>query len=144
MFPCFRRYGFYRMISMRQAERVADMMDAKLLRENPDAMVTSLKRRGAVDKVKLVDDAVKADAEWRKLKTEVDRLRHRQNELTAEVATLKKKGESIDEKLSEVKDIPRKIKEADARADEVNARLAKILMSLPNILHESVPDGKDE
>jgi len=120
------------------------LMDVKLLRENPGAIVASLKRRGAVDKVPLVEEASKADSDWRKYKTEVDRLRHRQNDLTAQVASLKKRGEPIEEKLREVRDIPQRIKELEARADESNSKLTRALMSLPNILHESVPNGKDE
>jgi seryl-tRNA synthetase len=119
-------------------------MDVKVVRENPGAIVASLNKRGAADKIPLVEVAANADTEWRKYKTEVDRLRHRQNELTAEVAALKKKGQSIDDKLKEVKDIPEKIKELDAKADESSAQLNRALMSLPNILHESVPTGKDE
>jgi len=119
-------------------------MDIKLVRENPDIIIESLKRRGAGDKVPMVEEAARADADWRRLKTEVDKLRHRQNELTAEVASLKKKGASIDDKLREVKDIPGKIRELDGKADERSARVAAILMSLPNVLHESVPTGKDE
>jgi seryl-tRNA synthetase len=120
------------------------LMDVKLVRDNPDAIVQSLKRRGAFDKVPLVVEAAKADAEWRKLKTEVDRLRHRQNELTAQVAELKKKGVPIEAKLKEVKDIPQKIKNLESEVEEKKARLTKILLSLPNILHETVPTGKDE
>ena len=120
------------------------MMDIKLVRDDPKAIVASLKRRGANDKVPLVEDAVRADAEWRKFKTEVDKLRHRQNELTAQVAGLRKKGAPIEDKLKEVKDIPQRIKELEAKADERSATLNRILMALPNILHESVPPGKDE
>ena len=120
------------------------MMDIKLVRENPKAIVESLRKRGAADKVPLVEEAAKADSDWRRYKTEVDRLRHRQNELTAEVAALKKKGASIDDKLREVKDIPQRIRELDGKADESSSRLTKILMGLPNVLHESVPLGKDE
>ncbi|HEY6283880.1 MAG TPA: hypothetical protein VIW22_08155, partial [Nitrososphaerales archaeon] len=119
-------------------------MDVKIVRENPDAIVQSLKKRGALDKIPLVEEAGKADEAWRKLKTEVDRLRHKQNELTAQVAELKKKGAPIEAKLKEVKDIPQKIKDLEAKAEERNARLTKILLSLPNILHETVPTGKDE
>ena len=119
-------------------------MDIKLVRENPGAIVASLKRRGADDKVHLVEEASKADSDWRKYKTEVDKLRHRQNDLTAQVATLKKKGEPIEDKLREVKDIPQKIKELDAMADEASAKLNRALMSLPNVLHDTVPTGKDE
>jgi len=119
-------------------------MDVKLVRENPKIIVESLKKRGASDKVPLVEEAARHDADWRKFKTEVDRLRHRQNELTGEVAALKKKGVPIDGKLAEVKDIPQKIRDLETKADESNARLTKILMGLPNVLHESVPAGKDE
>jgi seryl-tRNA synthetase len=120
------------------------LIDIKLVRDSPKTIVDSLHRRGAVDKVPLVEEAAKSDAEWRRLKTEVDRLRHRQNELTAEVATLKRKGAPIEDKLSEVKGIPQLIKDLQAKADEKNTRLTKVLMSLPNVLHESVPSGKDE
>jgi seryl-tRNA synthetase len=120
------------------------LMDIKLVRDNPRAIVESLKRRGAADKIPMVNEAVKADLDWRRFKTEADRLRHRQNELTAQVAALKKKGEPIGDKLKEVKGIPQKIKELEKEADEGSAKVARVLMSLPNILHESVPLGKDE
>jgi len=120
------------------------LMDVKLVRENPEAVVANLRRRGAVDKIPLVSEAAKADSDWRKHKTEVDRLRHRQNELTAEVAALKKKGEPIEEKLREVKDIPQKIKDLEAKSAEASTRLNGALMRIPNMLHESVPTGKDE
>ena len=120
------------------------MMDIKLIREDPRSVERNLERRGAPAKVPLVKEAVQADSEWRRLKTEVDRLRHRQNELTAKVAGIKKSGGSADELLKEVKGIPAEIKSLDAKADERYARLTKILLSLPNMLHESVPAGKDE
>jgi seryl-tRNA synthetase len=120
------------------------MMDIKLIRENPGSVVENLERRGQKAKVPLVDEAVRADSEWRKLKTEVDSLRHRQNQLTAEVAIKKKEREPVEALLKEVKDIPGRIKSLDAKADETYARLSKILLSLPNMLHESVPAGKDE
>jgi seryl-tRNA synthetase len=120
------------------------MMDVKLVRENPDAVVASLKRRGAVDKIPLVREAANADSDWRRYKTEVDRLRHRQNELTAQVAALKKKGEPIEDKLKEVKGIPQKIKDLEAKSTEASAKLNGALMRMPNMLHESVPTGRDE
>ena len=121
-----------------------DMMDVKLVREDPKSIVRSLERRGASQKIHLVDEAAKADAEWRRLKTEADRLRHKQNELTAGIADMKKKGMPVDQKLEEVKEMPRMIKETEARADEQLSRLNAALSSLPNLLHSSVPDGKDE
>ena len=107
-------------------------------------MVESLRRRGAVEKIPLVSEAARADADWRKYKTEVDMLRHRQNELTAEVAALKKKGEPIEGKLREGKDIPQRIRDLEAKSADAGAKLNSALMRIPNILHESVPAGKDE
>ncbi|MGD0476923.1 MAG: serine--tRNA ligase [Nitrososphaerales archaeon] len=120
------------------------MLDVKLVREDPKAIVSNLERRGALEKVPLVDEAVKADAEWRRFKTEVDNLRHKQNELTAQVAAMKKRGDPIEDKLKEVRSIPQEIEDLEAKSAERYARLNGILMSLPNMLHESVPAGKDE
>lgn len=120
------------------------MMDVKLLRENPDAIVRSLNKRGATAKVPLVQEAGGLDADWRKLKTSVDNLRHRQNEVNAQVAESKKKGESVESLLAEAKGLPRQMKELETQADGVKARLDAILLSIPNVLHDSVPEGKDE
>ena len=120
------------------------MLDVKLVREDPRAIISNLERRGALQKVPLVDEAVKADAEWRRFKTEVDKLRHKQNELTAQVAAMKKRGDPIEEKLKEVRSIPQEIEDLEAKSAERHTRLNGILMSMPNMLHESVPAGKDE
>jgi seryl-tRNA synthetase len=120
------------------------LLDVKLLREDPKVVVSSLKKRGALQKIPLVDEAAKADAEWRRFKTEVDNLRHKQNKLTAQVAEMKKRGDPIEEKLKEIRNIPQEIKDLEAKSNDRSARLNSILMSLPNMLHESVPEGKDE
>ena len=120
------------------------MLDVKLVRENPKAIVSNLERRGILQRVPLVDEAVKADAEWRRLKTEVDKLRHKQNDLTAQVAAMKKRGDPIEDKLKEIRGIPQEIEAMEAKSAERYTRLNGILMSLPNMLHESVPAGKDE
>ncbi|MDV3277692.1 MAG: serine--tRNA ligase [Nitrososphaerales archaeon] len=120
------------------------MLDVKLLRETPDTIRKDLRRRGLLDRLPSVDEAIQCDVEWRKLKTQVEELRHKQNELTVEVATLKRSGKSADAKLREAKEIPVRTKQLDAEAETRLARLNEILMSLPNILHESVPTGKDD
>jgi seryl-tRNA synthetase len=120
------------------------VLDVRLVREDPKAIISSLERRGALQKVPLVDEAVRADAEWRRFKTEVDKLRHKQNELTAQVAAMKKRGDSIEAKLKEVRRIPKEIEDLEAKSAERYTRLNGILMRMPNLLHESVPTGKDE
>jgi seryl-tRNA synthetase len=120
------------------------MLDIKLIRETPDKFRADLKKRGLDARLSLVDEAIQNDREWRLLKREVDDLRHKQNQLTVEVAEMKKRGEPIEKKLSEVKDIPQKIRDLEKRAEERNERLREILLSLPNLLHESVPTGTGE
>ena len=120
------------------------MLDVKLIRETPDVIRRDLRRRGWDDRLPAVDEAITLDLEWRLLKKQVDDLRHRQNQLTAEIAALKRSGAEIGEKLAEVKGIPQRIKELEAKADEAQRRVREILMGLPNILDESVPAGPDD
>jgi seryl-tRNA synthetase len=120
------------------------LLDVKLLRENPDVIRNDLRKRGLLQKLADVDEAVECDQEWRRLKIQVEELRHKQNQLTAEVAALKKAGKQTGEKLKEVSGIPDRIRQLDAAAEQRLARLTEILTSLPNILHESVPVGRDD
>lgn len=120
------------------------MLDVRLLRDSPDVIRNDLKKRGWMERLPLVDEAAASDAEWRQAKKRVDDLRHSQNKLTAEVAALKREGKDVQGKLAEVKGIPQEIAELEKRADGLQTRVREILMSLPNILHESVPVGPDE
>jgi seryl-tRNA synthetase len=120
------------------------MLDVKLIRDSPDVIRKDLQKRGWNEKLPLVDEAVELDKQWRAVKKEVDDLRHRQNQLTEEVAKLKRQGADIGQKLAEVKGIPQRIKDLDARAEAAQYRVREILMGLPNILHESVPVGPDD
>ena len=120
------------------------MLDVRMLRENPEVIRNDLRKRGWLDKLPLVDEAVSDDAGWRQAKKRVDDLRHSQNKLTAEIAALKRSGQDAKDKLADVKGIPEEIATLEKRAQELQGRVREILMSLPNILHESVPAGPDE
>ncbi|HMD78590.1 MAG TPA: serine--tRNA ligase, partial [Nitrososphaerales archaeon] len=120
------------------------MLDIKAVREQRSAVLRSLENRGMGARAHFVDEAAAADTDWRKLKTQMDNLRHKQNELTARIAEMKRKGLPADAALAEVKDIPSQIKDLEGRAAERRTTLTRALMSLPNVLHETVPVGKDE
>jgi len=120
------------------------MLDIKLIRENPDIVRKDLEKRGQPQKLPLLDELLNRDKEWRQLLTEANNLRHRHNIVTAQVAEKKKKREDASQEILEAKEIPAKIKELEAKIEEDKARINQILLSLPNILHESVPLGKDE
>jgi len=120
------------------------MLDMKLVRENPDTIRRDLLKRGMNNRVGEVDEAVSLDKEWRSLKKQVDDLRHRQNQLNEEVASLKRSGADITPKLEEIRGIPGRVKELDELAETSLARLREIMMGLPNILDDSVPIGPDD
>ncbi len=120
------------------------MLDVKLLRENPDTIRQDLRKRNMPDRLPQVDEAIEDDREWRRLKKLVEELRHRQNQLTAEVSALKRQGQEIVTKLEEARGIPEEIKRLESEAEQRLARLEDRLMRFPNILDPSVPVGKDD
>jgi len=120
------------------------MLDIKLIRERPEIVKNDLKKRREEEKIKWVDDLLKHDKKWRDLIQEIDQLRHKKNVITQEIAQLKKKGKDVKVKMKEVKVIPGKIKKLESQADDYKKKTNTILMKLPNILHDSVPYGKDE
>jgi len=120
------------------------MIDIKLIREKPELVKENLERRRDPEKIKLLDKIISADKEWRKLQTEINNLRNRRNEISKEIAIRKKEKKDVEELLKEAAKIPEKIKELEKKADKLQEGIRDGLMRLPNLLHESVPYGKDE
>jgi len=120
------------------------MLDIKLIREHPEIVKNNLKKRRENEKLKWMDDLLKDDKEWRELTQKANDLRRKRNIITQEIAQLKKKGKDVKVKMKEVKAIPDKIKKLETQADNYKKKANIILMKLPNILHDSVPYGKDE
>ena len=120
------------------------MLDIKLIRETPDIVENDLKRRNETEKIRILHDLMKYDKEWRDKIKEVETLRRRRNEITGEVSKAKARGYNVNEAMEEARQIPEKIKEAEARLNELDSFCHNLIMQLPNLLHQSVPIGKDE
>lgn len=120
------------------------MLDIKIVRENPELIKKDLKRRKDKEKLAWVDDLVKKDKNWRAQKKNLDELRQRRNTITREINELKKQGKSVSKEIKEAKELPKKIKATEARVKKLEEKTRFYLMRLPNILHESVPYGKDD
>lgn len=118
------------------------MIDIKILRETPDVMRKDLKKRGMDASV--VDDVISLDKEWRTSLQEAERLKAERNKVTAEIAALKKQGKDSSKQIKSVQEIPRRIKELEDKANEAKASVDKIMLTLPNVLHDSVPVGKTD
>ncbi len=120
------------------------MLDIRFVRENPDIVKEDLNKRQDKEKLKWVDDLIIKDKEYRNLLQLNQDLRHKRNLITDEINQLKKQGKDISLKVREAKELPNKIKEVDERINEIQEKIYYYLMRLPNILHKSVPIGKDE
>jgi seryl-tRNA synthetase len=120
------------------------MLDIKLFRENPESIRENLKKRKDDERLKWVDIVIEKDNEYRKLLQETEKLRHRRNEITSKINELKKAGKNADNELKEAKEIPAKIKQIEESLGKVKAEMKPYLMGIPNIMHESVPYGKDD
>jgi len=119
------------------------MLDIKFIREHPDIVRKDLQKRNEKEKLEWLEDLLKKDAEYRQLLQENQRLRQRRNEITEEINKLKKQGEDIKDKIQEAKELPDKIKKSDEHLEELKNKIEYYLMRIPNILHGSVPVGKD-
>jgi seryl-tRNA synthetase len=120
------------------------LLDIRFVRENPEAVREDLAKRGDSEKQAWVDELLRLDAEWRKMSTEVNRLREMRNRITEEIARLRRSGRDVTDKIKEAEAIPEAIRDKEKAIAEHRERIDYILMRLPNPMHESVPQGKDE
>ncbi|MEN3006081.1 MAG: serine--tRNA ligase [Candidatus Methanosuratincola petrocarbonis] len=120
------------------------MLDIRIIRENPDAVRSNLAKRNDQEVLKMYDELLVADREWRRLFTEVGSLRAARNRVTEEIARIKKQGLDASEKIKEAEEIPRRIKALESEMEARRKRMDEILMRLPNIMDDSVPYGKDD
>lgn len=118
------------------------MLDINVVREDPELVKHSMRKRNMDTSV--VDDVLKLDSEWRAVLTEGNELRHRKNVLAQEIKELKQKGEDISEKIKETKELPQKIKATEEKEKQLREQIRRLMLEIPNILHESVPEGVDD
>ena len=120
------------------------MLDAKLLKENPSKIENMLKMRG----VKFpLGDLVNLDKRRRELIVQLQELKHEKNILANSIARKKKEANtttSTDVEISKMKDISNRITELELEQDRVLKKYRYLMMSIPNLLHESVPLGSTE
>ena len=120
------------------------MLDIRFVRANPDVIRADLRKRNDTEKIAWVDELLALDARLRELKVETDTLRQRRNTIAREINAARKAGKDAAELMAEAARLPQLIKDYDAERDEIGERIRGFLMRLPNILHESVPEGCDD
>ena len=120
------------------------MIDIKLIRENPKLVKENIKKKFQIEKLALVDKILKSDREWRSLKVQTDKLRADRNKVSKEIAEAKKSKKDTRPLMKKAKEIPNKINKLEEKAKKLRDQINQDLSNIPNIIHKSVPIGKDE
>jgi seryl-tRNA synthetase len=119
------------------------MLDIELLRKNPEFVKERLRLRRE-EYPTLVDEALRLDEERRSILRGLEALRAERNALSKEVGKLKSQGEQTAGLEGKVKEIKEKIEGLEGQLSKVEEQLKSVMLSIPNIPHQSVPVGKDE
>jgi len=117
------------------------MIDINIVREKPEILKNSLKNRQMDPSV--VDQLAELDKNWRAVLTETEVLKAERNKVSKEIGKTKDKAER-DQKITEMRVVGEKIAALDARVKEIEISLDNLIATIPNILDDSVPLGKDE
>ncbi|MBE6737366.1 MAG: serine--tRNA ligase [Ruminococcaceae bacterium] len=122
------------------------MIDIKFLRENPDVVKENIKKKFQDHKLPLVDEVIALDIESRNTKKEADDLRAQRNKHSKEIGALMGKGrrEEAEQMKALVTSQGEKLAELEAKEAELSEKVKTIMMTIPNIIDESVPVGKDD
>ena len=122
------------------------MIDIKFLRENPDIVRENIKKKFQDAKLPLVDEVIELDAEKRATQQKADSLRASKNKLSKQIGALMGQGKKAEaeEVKAQVKAQSDELIAAEAKEKELDEKILKIMMTIPNIIDASVPVGKDD
>jgi seryl-tRNA synthetase len=120
------------------------MLDIRLIRENPELVKNNLMKRGDPQNLKMLEDLLDCDKKWRLGLTKLNELRHERRQKTTEIAEAKKNKKDAGTQIRKAKEIDVQITTLERQVAENEKNMHDILMRLPNLLHETVPTGKDE
>ena len=122
------------------------MLDIKFLRTNPEVVKQNIKNKFQDEKLPLVDEVIELDKRNREIKQEVEALRAEKNKASKQIGAM-----MAQKKLDEAEALKKKVAESAGRIDElsveekdVEEKIRKIMMTIPNIIDPSVPIGKDD
>jgi len=120
------------------------MIDIKLIRENPELVRKNIKKKFQDEKISLVDMIKRLDERWRKLKYEEDNLRSERNKISKQINQVKKQKKDTSKLIKKARAIPKKIERVREKRKKLEGEIKQIMYEIPNIIHKSVPIGKDD
>ena len=122
------------------------MLDIKFVRENKDIVKENIKKKFQDEKLELVDKVIELDKKSRELKANGDNLRSERKKISDEIGKLFRDGKKEEAETSKQKvtDINDQLVEIENEEEELNKEIRKIMLTIPNIIDDSVPLGKDD
>ncbi len=119
------------------------MLDIKLVRENPQRVKDAMRSRNK-DMDAVVDELLALDVQRREAIAQSEALKAEQNQINKQIPALKKQGEDVSALLAKMKEASAESKRLSALVTELEQKQRDLLLTIPNIPHESVPVGKDD
>ena len=119
------------------------MLDIKVVRTEPDRVKAAMRSRNK-DMDAEVDRVLAIDAQRRELSSQADALKAQQNQASKQIPQIKKEGGDVAPIMEEMKKLSDQVKALDVQISALETEQRNIMLSIPNIPHESVPYGKDD
>ena len=122
------------------------MIDIRFLRENPDVVKENIRKKFQDAKVPLVDEVIELDKEYRAAIAAADNLRAERNRLSKQIGGLMAKGQKdeAEQVKKQVAESAAELERLEKLEDELQEKVTKIMMTIPNIIDDDVPIGKDD
>lgn len=122
------------------------MLDLRFVRENPEIVKQNIINKFQHNKLGLVDEVIALDAQHRSAKQEAEALRAGRNKISKEIGKLMAQGkrEEAEELKKKINTDAQRLAELEVKEDELDKKVKDVLMAIPNIIHPSVPIGKDD
>ncbi|MED9890647.1 serine--tRNA ligase [Ruminococcus champanellensis] len=122
------------------------MIDMKLIRTNPELVKENIKKKFQDEKLPLVDEVVELDKQYRETKVKSDALRNQRKTISKAIGGLMAKGqkEEAEARKAEVAELAKELSESEAMENDLEARIRKIMLVIPNIIDDTVPIGRDD
>jgi seryl-tRNA synthetase len=119
------------------------MLDIRRIRNNPEEVKRIIAGRGEAY-IAFIDEILGLDEKRREILVQVETLKGKRNSVSAEIPKLKKAGQDVTPIMEEMKKVGEEIKGLDAELAEIDEKIENILLRIPNLPNENVPDGKSD
>ncbi len=120
------------------------MLHMRFIREHAKEVEENLKRRNDPELIEMLHELLELDKRWRALDKEINQLRKERNKMAEYIEKLKMQNKPIEEQIKKARALPKKIAELEKEAKALKDRIRILQLNIPNMLHESVPYGRDE